>query len=73
MTALSRRDYSASEKLLDVLKDSPYPNCTLYLIWHYVSGGHMELARQEYRWDSDKLGRHRAIVEQVLFSDEKEP
>lgn len=55
-----------SETLLAALKKSRHPNCTLYLIWHYVNAGDLDAARLEYRVDHDKLGCHRGVVETVL-------
>ena len=59
-----------SDELLDALRSSRYPNCTLYLIWHHVQRGDMEAARLEYACDYDKLGCHRATVETVLSSND---
>jgi len=57
---------SPSTSLLGALKASRYPNCTLYLIWHYLDRGNRDLAVSEYVRDSDKLGQHRRLVERVL-------
>ncbi len=58
-----------SDALLDALRSSRHPNCTLYLIWHHVHRGDMDAARLEYACDHDKLGSHRATVESVLSSN----
>jgi hypothetical protein len=56
----------ASDALLSALRTSRHPNCTLYLIWHYVSNGDMAAARQEFAWDHDKLGGNRKLVESIV-------
>ena len=58
-----------SSALLAALRSSRYPNCTLYLIWHYLDRGDVALAEAEYRRDSDKLGCHRKTVEAVLAAN----
>jgi len=55
-----------SDALLSALRGRLYPNCTLYLIWHYVQQGDMDAARREYSCDHDKLGVNRELVERVL-------
>jgi hypothetical protein len=52
---MSERMKVASDALLSVLRSCSYPNCTLYLIWHYMSRGQIDLAQSEYARDSDKL------------------
>ena len=53
--------------LLDMLKAKKYPNCTLYLIWHYYRRGRLEEARSEYARDSDKLASgDRVAVGRIL-------
>ena len=58
-----------STDLLAALRSSRYPNCTLYLIWHYLDRGDIRLAEAEYCRDSDKLGCHRKVVEVALASN----
>ena len=55
-----------ADRLLEELKDGCYPNCTLYLIWHYLKQGDTEYALAEYCRDSDKLGRSKRVVEEEL-------
>jgi hypothetical protein len=38
---MSERMKVASDALLSVLRSCSYPNCTLYLIWHYMSRGRL--------------------------------
>jgi len=57
---------NASDRLLELLKGRLYPNCTLYLIWHYVSVGDLETAAVEFRTDYDKLGSVRDTVAMIL-------
>lgn len=57
------------DELLEALHLSLWPNCTLYLIWHYMERGDVDTATAEYRRDSDKLGRHRKLVESVIASN----
>jgi hypothetical protein len=59
------------DELLEALHLSPWPNCTLYLIWHFMERGDVEAAAAEYRRDSDKLGRHRKLVESVIASNDQ--
>lgn len=56
----------AIDSLLAELQSIWYPNCTLYLIWHYLSRGELDRAHHEYTYDGDKLGRHRKLVEAAL-------
>jgi hypothetical protein len=53
-----------------LLIESKYPNCTLYLIWHYLKKGEVENARSEFVRDSDKLGLNRGAVSQILEMNE---
>ena len=53
-------------KLLAALRSARHPNCTLYLIWHYLERGDIDAALAEYVRDSDKLGTHRGTVEEVF-------
>jgi hypothetical protein len=55
-----------SDPLLAALRSARHPNCTLYLIWHYLDRGDVNAAQAEYARDSDKLGTHRKTVEEVL-------
>ena len=57
---------SLSKDLFKLLESSPWPNCTLYLIWHYLSHGHPDSALLEFRHDSDKLINRKA-VEAILY------
>ena len=69
MSERSERMELPSSALLAALRASRYPNCTLYLIWHYLERGDVALAEAEYRRDSDKLGCHRKTVEAVLAAN----
>ena len=55
-----------ADQLSALLHSTKHPNCTLYLIWHYVRQGNMEYARSEFARDSDKLGRNREAVSSIL-------
>ena len=54
------------DKLMNLLMARKNPNCTLYLIWHYVKEGQIEYARTEFVRDSDKLGVVRSEVSKLL-------
>ena len=56
-----------SETLLEELKAGAYPNCTLYLIWHYMAHGQPELAAAEYVRDCDKLSQPRRLLVQAAL------
>ena len=55
-----------TDPLLAALKVAAYPNCTLYLIWHYLNSGQYEEALVEYRGEYSKLGRHTTLVSRVF-------
>jgi hypothetical protein len=55
-----------ADNLLNEMKQRAHPNCTLYLIWHYLKQGDVEYALAEYHHDSDKLGESKRIVEEEL-------
>ena len=56
----------AADRLLGILRMRKHPNCTLYLIWHYVKQGEMDYAQAEFVRDSDKLGTDRQQVALIL-------
>lgn len=49
-----------------MLHNNKHPNCTLYLIWHYLQRGNVDAAASEYVRDSDKLGSNRQLVGDLL-------
>ena len=55
-----------ADALFSLLVGTKHPNCTLYLIWHYVRTGNMEYAQSEFVRDSDKLGVNRGAVAGIL-------
>lgn len=57
---------SNSTNLLNLLRNCKYPNCTLYLIWHYVRVGMIDYAKAEFAYDYDKLGNYKQAVEKIL-------
>ena len=57
-----------ASELLKILRRTQNPNCTIYLIWHYVAHGNCECAKSEFARDSDKLGFHRQEVSALLES-----
>lgn len=66
---LARTSPSRADFLLAALMSAKHPNCTLYLIWHYLERGDVDAAHAEYCRDSDKLGNHRKTVESVLAAN----
>lgn len=42
-------------RILRALKCRDYPNCTAYIIWHYLTKGDADAARRELHRDGDKL------------------
>ena len=61
----ARPDVGCAE-LLAALRSARHPNCTAYLIWHYLDRGDIEAAHAEYCRDSDKLGNHRKTIEMIF-------
>jgi hypothetical protein len=57
---------SVEDKLMELIKARKHPNCTLYLIWHYVRNNQMEYAQSEFVRDSDKLSGIRSEVADLL-------
>lgn len=66
MNEQSERMKVASDTLLSALRDLLYPNCTLYLIWHYLQQGDVQAARDEYARGYDKIFVERKLVERLL-------
>ena len=66
----ARPDVGCTE-LLAALRSARHPNCTAYLIWHYLDRGDIEAAHAEYCRDSDKLGNHRKTVEMIFAANDR--